>query len=171
MPREVLFLSSAFWLQTRIEPSPSMGSAGSYPLDCQDVPKFLRLVASYFSCCLWLDLVRCREGPVHLSGKTFGSLFIQRVIGFISGCGSGSLVAVRELPAVVARLVAERGLHTSFSSCSAWAQQRGSWAPEHGLSCSRVREIFPDQGSNPHLLHWQVDSLPLSHQGIPGSLI
>ena len=27
------------------------------------------------------------------------------------------------------------------------------------------REIFPDQGSNPHLLHWQPDSLPLSHLG------
>ena len=25
--------------------------------------------------------------------------------------------------------------------------------------------IFPDQGSNPCLLHWQVDYLPLSHQG------
>ena len=23
------------------------------------------------------------------------------------------------------------------------------------------------QGSNPHLLHWQADSLPLSHQGSP----
>ena len=27
--------------------------------------------------------------------------------------------------------------------------------------------IFLTQGSNPHLLHWQVDSLPLSHQGSP----
>ena len=27
--------------------------------------------------------------------------------------------------------------------------------------------IFPTQGPNPHLLHWQVDSLPLSHQGNP----
>ena len=27
--------------------------------------------------------------------------------------------------------------------------------------------IFPDQGSNPCLLHWQADSLPLSHQGSP----
>ena len=27
--------------------------------------------------------------------------------------------------------------------------------------------IFPDQGSNPCLLHWQVDSLSLSHQGSP----
>ena len=28
-------------------------------------------------------------------------------------------------------------------------------------------EIFPDQGSSPHVLHWWVDSLPLSHQGSP----
>ena len=28
-----------------------------------------------------------------------------------------------------------------------------------------LQGIFPTQGLNPHLLHWQVDSLPLSHQG------
>ena len=33
------------------------------------------------------------------------------------------------------------------------------------------RGIFPTQGSNPHLLCWQVDSLPLSHQGIPKATI
>ena len=27
--------------------------------------------------------------------------------------------------------------------------------------------ILPNQGSNSHLLHWQVDSLPLSHLGSP----
>ena len=27
--------------------------------------------------------------------------------------------------------------------------------------------IFPAQGSNSHLLHWQVGSLPLHHRGIP----
>ena len=27
--------------------------------------------------------------------------------------------------------------------------------------------IFLTQGSNPHPLHWQMDSLPLSHQGSP----
>ena len=46
----------------------------------------------------------------------------------------------------------------------------------HGISQARIvewvaisfsRGIFLDQGSNPHLLHWQVDSLPLSHQGSP----
>ena len=30
-----------------------------------------------------------------------------------------------------------------------------------------LQGIFPTQGSNPCLLHWQVDSLPLSHQGSP----
>ena len=30
-----------------------------------------------------------------------------------------------------------------------------------------LQRIFQIQGSNPHLLHWQADSLPLSHQGNP----
>ena len=34
-----------------------------------------------------------------------------------------------------------------------------------------LQGIFPTQGSNPHLLHWQVDSLPLSHQGRPTAII
>ena len=41
----------------------------------------------------------------------------------------------------------------------------GSVAVAHRLSCSTVCGIFPSQGSNPCLLHWQADSLPLSHQG------
>ena len=57
--------------------------------------------------------------------------------------------------------------YTGFRSC-------GSWALAHRLnSCSTQAQfwlltacgIF--QGSNPSLLHWQVDSLPLSHQGSP----
>ena len=30
-----------------------------------------------------------------------------------------------------------------------------------------LQGIFPTQGSNPHLLHWQVGSLPLSRLGSP----
>ena len=30
-----------------------------------------------------------------------------------------------------------------------------------------LQGIFPTQGSNPHLLHWQAGSLPLSHLGCP----
>ena len=37
----------------------------------------------------------------------------------------------------------------------------------HRVSCSEACGIFPNQGSNLCLLHWQVDSLPLSRQGSP----
>ena len=40
-----------------------------------------------------------------------------------------------------------------------------------GVGCYFLLQgIFPTQGSNPcllHLLHWQVDTLPLSHLGSP----
>ena len=43
---------------------------------------------------------------------------------------------------------------SSFSLC-------GSQALEHAFSsCSKVCGIFPDQGLNLYLLHWQVDSSP-----------
>ena len=48
------------------------------------------------------------------------------------------------------------------------------WAQDfmvQGLSSSAACGIFLDQGSNPCLLHWQVDSLPLSHQGSPSSAL
>ena len=71
-----------------------------------------------------------------------------------------------------------------FSSCGKWGLpcNCGEWASHcsefycgvqasivvaHGLSCSDACGIFPDQGFNPCLLHWQVDSLPLSSQGSP----
>ena len=37
-----------------------------------------------------------------------------------------------------------------------------------GMHCYFLLQgIFPSQGSNLRLLHWQVDSVPLSHQGSP----
>ena len=56
----------------------------------------------------------------------------------------------------MASLVAEH-------SSSAWA----SVGVAHGLSCSATSGIFLEQGLYPCLLHWQVDSLLLSHQGSP----
>ena len=41
---------------------------------------------------------------------------------------------------------------------------RGLSSPGAWLSCSGACRIFPDQGSNPWLLHQQVDFLPPSHQ-------
>ena len=73
--------------------------------------------------------------------------------------------------------------YRGFSSCralavTAWASvvvahglraQAGSIVMAHGLSCSTVCGIFRDQESNLCLLHWQMDSLLLSHQGRPQS--
>ena len=76
---------------------------------------------------------------------------------------------------------------TYASGCRCWVGQscpalcdRMECSPPgssvHGISQARILEwaaisysrgIFPTQGSNPCLLHWQVDSLPLSHQGSP----
>ena len=37
-----------------------------------------------------------------------------------------------------------------------------------GVGCHFLLQgVFPTQGLNLRLLHWQVDSLPLSHQGSP----
>ena len=57
----------------------------------------------------------------------------------------------------LASLVAEHGLEGAQSTGSAVAVQR--------LSCSAACWIFPYQGSNPCLLHWQVYYSPLSHKG------
>ena len=87
-----------------------------------------------------------------------------------------SLVAVRGLLIAVASLIAEQGLYSVQASVVAahGLSSCGSWAPKHrlnsvapGLSCPTACGVFPDQGSNPCLLHWQADSLPLSHQGSP----
>ena len=82
------------------------------------------------------------------------------VLGLRSSAGF-SVVAVRGF------LIVEPGFQApGLSSC-------GSQAPEHslnkvhGLGCSAACRVFPDQGLNPCLLHWQADSLPLSHQGSP----
>ena len=38
---------------------------------------------------------------------------------------------------------------------------------EHKLSCLMACGIFPGQGLNLCVLHWQADSYPLRHQGSP----
>ena len=75
-------------------------------------------------------------------------------------------------------LVAASGGHSS-SRCAGLSLSRplllrgtgsrraGSAAVAHGPSCSVACGIFPDQGWNPCLLHWQADSQPLCHQGSP----
>ena len=71
--------------------------------------------------------------------------------------GGYSLAVVCGLLMVVASPVAEQGLQGV----------RASVVVVHWLSCSAACGIFLDQGLNTHLLHWQVDSLPLNQQGRP----
>ena len=76
----------------------------------------------------------------------------------------------------VSLIAASRG---PLSSCSVWASHCGVSIVEHGLwsidsivvapvrSYSGAYRIFQDKGSNDSLLHWQANSLPLSHWRSP----
>ena len=74
-------------------------------------------------------------------------------------CEGFSIAAVHTLLIVIASLLAEHRL-----------ERTGLVVVANGLCCSVSRRISLDQGSNPCLLHWQADSLPLSHQGSPRML-
>ena len=75
---------------------------------------------------------------------------------------SCSLGAVWGLLIVVASLIEEHGSRClGFSSWGSWVTDS---VVKCELSCSTPCAIFPDQGLNPCLLLWQVNSLPLSHQ-------
>ena len=121
-------------------------------------PSFLQRVWNIFFSCFLL-IFGCAE-----------SLSLCRL--FFTRCKWGcSLVAVHGLIIVVASLVAEYGLCSArasvVSACelSSWSSQASEHrlSMAHGLSCSTACGILLDQGSNPCLLHWQMNSLPLSH--------
>ena len=76
-------------------------------------------------------------------------------LSLVATSRGSSLAAVLRLLTVVAY------------SWSLGSTVRPSVVVAHGLSCSVACGIFPDQGLNPCLLHWQVYSLTLSHQGSP----
>ena len=57
-----------------------------------------------------------------------------------------------------------------LSSRSSGALEHWLNSSVHRLSCSEACGIFPDQESNPCHMHWQADSLPLSHQGSPENI-
>ena len=96
-------------------------------------------------------------------------------VGFSLSCGKHGLCSsCSERPLIaVAALVAEHrlyacGLHQlrHMGSIVAVPQvwSTGSIVAAHRFSHSAACGIFPDRGSNQHLLRWQVDSLPLCHQ-------
>ena len=75
--------------------------------------------------------------------------------------GAASLAAGHGLQGTWALVVLVCGLR----SLAHGLQSTGPVAGARGLRCSAARGAFWDQGSSLCLLHWQADSLPLSHQG------
>ena len=82
----------------------------------------------------------------------FGHAGSSRLWGLFPSCGEWRYALVC-------------GMRTSpsggFSCCGAWALERAGCS-----SCSEQHtgSVIMDQGSNPSFLHWQADSLPLSHR-------
>ena len=79
------------------------------------------------------------------------------------GLMQDALARGSRLLAAVTSLVEHRPSGTWVQRLRLWST--GSVAVALRLSGSAVCGIFPGQGSNPGLLHWQADSLPLSHRG------
>ena len=82
--------------------------------------------------------------------------------GLFCGCGKRRLLTAVTSPV-------KPGLEGGKASAVAapGLVSTGSVLVAQGLSCSEACGIFLDQGSNPCPLHWQADSLPLSHKGSP----
>ena len=110
------------------------------------------------------------------------SLYCFTGFSLVVGSRGYSLAVVRGLliamPSLILELSSALGC-VGFSRYSAWAQYlwllgsraQASIVVTHGVSYARACGIFPDQGSNPRPLHWQMDSLPLSYQGNPANLL
>ena len=109
----------------------------------------------------------------HLLSFFFAYNFIYFIFGYhgsslvhvlflVSGSERYSLVVVGSLLIAVA-LAGGRGGGSNSFHARALELRLNVTITVHGLSYSAVCGIF--LGSNPCLLHLQVDSLPLSHQG------
>ena len=99
----------------------------------------------------------------------FGCAGSLLLLGFFSSCSEGKLLCscgahTFRCSGFFYRRAWALG-YAGVSSCGSWALEHRLSSCGHGLSCSAAYGIFPDQGSNLFLLHWQVDSSPQSHQG------
>ena len=86
----------------------------------------------------------------------------------IFGCAGSSLLGRLFSSCSTWGLLSRQGLLTAVPSLVEHKLRSiNSVVVAHGLRCPRASRIFPDQGLNLSLLHWHMDSLLLSHQGIP----
>ena len=119
-------------------------------------------IFSHFEDCIFVLFIYLF---IYLFGRVRSSL-LHGVFSLVAGNGGYSLIAFCGLPIAVASLIAEDGLQGAWALVIAAHRLSncGSQGIEHrlsscvsGFSCSATHGIFLDQGSNPCLLHWQVD--------------
>ena len=133
---------------------------------------FLLLIAIRFMASFPVKIIRpdCSSWWCCHMWKGFTVTLFLAVLGLCGYTGFSRVVA----SGGSSLLSAQAALCDGFSRCRAWAggcmgfRSCGSRGLEHSLnSCgawldwSAAAGVFPDQGSNSSLLHWQVDSLPL----------
>ena len=118
-------------------------------------------------------------------GLHFGVLFLKSFVYFFvvvglhccarafSSCGGGGLLfaAVCWLLLLWLLLCKAQALGSGLRSCLLWAVERRLSGVALGLGCSAACKTFPDKGSNPCPLQWQVDCYPLYHHGSPLPLL
>ena len=94
-------------------------------------------------------------------------VFIASQSCLVAEGGVCRLAAVCRRLTAVTSLAAEHKLEGTQTSVAAASglESIGSVVMAHELGCFTACGIFPDQRSNLCLLHWQVDSSLLSHQG------
>ena len=106
-----------------------------------------------------LNLHCCRLVPLAVVSRSYSVAAVCWLLllwSMVSGVLRASVVAAHRVSSCsfVGSVVTAPGL-----------QSRGSVLVTRELTCSAACGIFPDQGSNQCLLHWQGDSLLLSHHG------
>ena len=87
-------------------------------------------------------------------------LTAHRLVSSCSGRGSSPAAGLRLLPAVPSPHGAR-----SPGCVGSRLQSTGSGVVARSLAAVWVCGVFPEQGQNPCLLHWQANALPQSHRG------
>ena len=132
----------SFWIMVFSGYMPRSGISGLFG-NC--LLSFLKIMLFIYWIYFWLCCVFIAAWTFSSCGKRG---LLSSCVGWTSQCSGFSSCGAWTLE------------HVGFSSCS-------SRALEHRLHCPEASRIFLDQGLNPCRLHWQMDSLPLSHQGSP----
>ena len=110
------------------------------------------------------------NGPVLNRGLSYksppqGTFLIGRMITNLTDLGLSSLCLLLLLLPSHSDSLQPHGLQPTRLLCPWHFPDKNSRMGCHFL----LQRIFPTQGSNPRLLHWQADSLTLSHQGNPSA--